>query len=49
MKATKNLVKFIGESSVRTLLVTLTSIENSIKRTNNVVVMENGQFIKKSA
>ena len=49
MKATKNLMKFIQESSVRTFMVTLTTIENTIKNTNKVVVMENGQFIKKTA
>ena len=49
MKSTKKLMRFIHESSVRTIMVTLTSIENTIKHTNKVVVMENGQFIKKSA
>jgi ABC-type uncharacterized transport system ATPase component len=49
MKATKNLMKFIQESSVRTLMVTWTTLENTLKNTNKVVVMENGQFIKKSA
>ena len=49
MKATKNLMRFIQESSVRTIMVTLTTIENTLKNTNKVVVMENGQFIKKSA
>ncbi len=49
MKATKDFLQFIRQSSVRTVLVTLTSIENTIKHSNKVVVMENGQFIKKSA
>lgn len=49
MKSTKKLMRFIQESSVRTMMITLTSIENTIKNTKHVIVMENGQFIKKSA
>jgi len=49
MESTKKLMRFIHESSVRTLMITWTSIENTVKNTNKVVVMENGQFIKKSA
>lgn len=49
MKRTKKLMRFIHESSMRTFMITWTTIENTIRNTNKIVVMENGQFIKKSA
>ncbi len=48
MNTTKNVMKFVLESSMRTLFINWIKIENSLFDTNNELFIDNGQFIKRN-